>query len=142
MTEEERRRENKERYQKNRERRLATVQRQRARLRAEEPWRLSLVGVKARAKKKGIPYDLDAAWGEARWTGRCELTGLPFDLEIIPGRTGPRTLSPSIDKIDPAQGYVKTNCRFVVFCVNALKSDGTEEQMYAVAELLLANRLR
>lgn len=106
--------------------------------RVAQPWLSLLYGAKSRAKKKGIPFALTEAWAESRWTGFCELTGLPFAI----GRrgAGPHVFSPSIDKIDPAKGYTPDNCRFLIHAVNAAKGMGTDAELYAIAEAILANR--
>lgn len=46
----------------------------------------------------------------------------------------------SIDRIDRSQGYVEGNARFILSCLNGFKHDGTDEQMYAIAEALINNR--
>jgi len=92
-----------------------------------------------RAEKKGLPFALDDAWLAAHWTGACGLTGIPF-VTNPNGRGGPWMYSPSIDKIDPAKGYVPDNCRFILLAVNALKGVGTDEDMYRIAGAILANR--
>lgn len=69
-----------------------------------------------RAKAKGLPFDLDQHFAEVRErvdAGHCEMTGLPFDL-----RGGKTFNSPSIDRIDPAQGYLYSNIRIVLHAMN------------------------
>ena len=83
-----------------------------------------------RAVKKGLAYDLTVDWAEARWTGRCELTDLPFD--VTPRGSGPKPFSPSVDRIDCTQGYVIGNCRIIFFGLNAMKGDGTDDEMLLV----------
>lgn len=103
--------------------------------RQESPVKVLIEGVKKRAKKRKLAFDLTTAWGEARWTKHCELTGIPFDL----GRSklGPR--SPSIDKIIPEKGYTQENCRIVLLAINWMKSIGTDEQMFAVIRQIAAD---
>lgn len=101
------------------------------------PWLPLLSGARHRARKFGLPFDLDREWCEARWTGRCELTEIQFLLntEIRGG------FAPSIDKIVPEQGYIKSNCRFVLFAVNCLKHNGTDTEMYRVADALVSSQV-
>lgn len=103
-----------------------------------QPWHTIVKGAQARSKVKNIPCDLTPEWARARWTGRCELTGLPFEIGLR--GSGGKLFSPSVDKIIPALGYTQSNCRFILHCVNIFKYTGTDEQMYAVANALLANR--
>lgn len=105
--------------------------------RVQKPWTVSVRGAQSRAKKKNLPFDLTYEWAEAVWTGRCELTGIPFSLGIRHSRD---VLGPSVDKIDASKGYVQNNCRFVLHCINTFKYTGTDENMYRVAEALLANK--
>ncbi len=109
-------------------------QRQEARI--NSPWIALLSAARYRAKIKGVPYSLTTEWAASRWTGRCEITGLPFR---IGGReSGPKFFSPSIDRIVPAQGYVPENCRFVLWAVNAMKYDGTDEDILMVAKAIVS----
>ena len=102
--------------------------------RKEKPWRILVDSAKLRAKKKNVPCSIDGAWAEARWNGYCELTGIPFATS---GARSP--YSPSIDRRDPKLGYTKENCRFVLWAINAFKTDGTDTQMLEIARALLAH---
>jgi hypothetical protein len=102
----------------------------------EKPWIKMIIAAKGRAAKRGLAFDLTHEWGEKRWTGFCELTGLPFAPRY---EANSSIFSPSLDKIIPARGYIQTNCRFVLFGVNNLKHDGTDEEMYLVAKALISN---
>ena len=108
--------------------------------RNHRPWIILVNAAKARAKKFGIIFDLTHEWAYARWTGKCELTDIPFQLGLR-GFSG-KMFSPSIDKIDPKLGYVKSNCRFILHCVNTFKYTGTDAEIYAIAEALIAYRAR
>lgn len=99
------------------------------------PWLNSLRGAKTRAKRDKLPFLLTAEWAEAKWTGRCEITGLAFSMNI---RRSPHVYSPSLDKIVPALGYTPENCRFILHGVNAMKATGTDEQMLEVAKAIVA----
>lgn len=99
-------------------------------------------------KKNGIEYDLDRDWILERLRGTCEITGLPFKHQKhVPGKSkpGPGPKSPSIDRIDPAKGYTKDNCRMVLHCVNMFKftmSDGQLEKIaWKVAKGLKKKRM-
>lgn len=106
------------------------------------PGRTLIQTAKARAVKAGLPYDLTKDWVSTAWTGRCALTGLPFDAPTDSALRAMRMspLMASIDRIDPAEGYTQSNCRFVCLGVNSLKGAGTDNQMYQIAEALLRNR--
>jgi hypothetical protein len=103
-----------------------------------QPWASLLKSRKRFSLAKGLTFELDANWAAARWTGKCEVTGL--DFAPPERRTGykNRNFSPSIDKIDPAKGYTKDNCRFVLLAVNSLKRDGPDSDMYKIAGTIMS----
>lgn len=106
----------------------------RERSRHDRPWVILIRGVRSRAKQRGVPFSLTKEWAEERWTGKCEITGLPFDLGM--SGSGPNTRSPSIDRIDPSKGYYPDNCRIVLHCVNALKQSEGDIEMKEVVNAL------
>lgn len=103
---------------------------------SRQPWLPLMTGARHRSLKSGLPFDLTREWCEARWTGRCELTGIEFSLNT-PKRD---SFAPSIDKIDPAKGYVQSNCRFVLWAFNLFKYTGTDETMYSLARTLVESK--
>lgn len=98
------------------------------------PWLNALKGAKARAKKLGLPFDLTSAWCVERWTGRCEVTNIPFFMST---QRCPYLFSPSLDRIVANNGYVVSNCRFVLHAVNALKGAGTDCDMLLIATAIV-----
>lgn len=100
------------------------------------PWKGIVRGAMKRAVLKGVPFDVDLLeWAPTVWTGRCALTGIEFKRGI---GAGPAAFSPSIDRIKPEIGYVKTNCRFILHGLNALKSTGTDEEMWLIIRAMVA----
>lgn len=128
-------------YEANKSARLAYAKQWKTARRLNQPWIPAIEATKQRAKIKGIPFELTFEWGKKRWTGFCELTGLPFTIGHR-GKPGAGFFSPSIDKIESNKGYTPANCRFVLHCVNTFKFTGTDEQMYLVAEALIKNKAR
>lgn len=108
----------------------------RSKIRDKKPWFLMLRRAESRAKQKGMDYSLTAAWAQARWTGRCELTGIPFDL--FKSRKEGMSRCPSLDRIDNLLGYTKENTRFILYSLNAFKSNTSEEEMLFIARALVA----
>ncbi len=106
--------------------------------RLDTPWYGLIKSAEERARRKAVPFSIDRGWAEARWTGRCEVTGLEFRLGQR--ERGPKFWSPSIDRIRAEIGYTPENCRFVLWAVNSFKHDATDEDMYLVAEALLKYR--
>lgn len=70
-----------------------------------------------------------------RANGSCEVTGLPFDLQLRPNSFR-RPYSPSLDRIDSALPYTPENCRLVCCLANAAMSDWGSEPFSVVAAAL------
>lgn len=86
--------------------------------------------VRARAKAKGLPYDLDnhVPEFEARLNvGKCELTGIPFEL----GR-GHHWANPSVDRIKPEDGYVYGNIRIILCALNIALGNWGEDVLLKI----------
>ena len=85
---------------------------------------------RTRARRKHLVFDLDQHVDEIQAridSGYCEMTGCAFNLS--PGRSWD---SPSIDRIDPAAGYIYSNIRIICHAMNAAMGDWGEaplEQM-------------
>ena len=103
--------------------------------RAERPYLMLLSEAKRRAKANGLPYDLTRQWAELRWTGHCEVSGIPFRRS--PGKGGPSYYSPTIDRIDPKLGYVLGNCRFILNAINVFKGRQGDAEMLQVAAAIV-----
>lgn len=101
---------------------------------ASAPWEIMITMAKVRAKKEGLAFDLTNTWGAQRWTGHCEMTGLPFKI----AKKIRRPFSPSIDKIEAKNGYVQSNCRFVLWAINTMKGVGTDEEIFSIAKALIS----
>lgn len=88
--------------------------------------------VGARAKRKGLPFDLPLAYFEAALAvGKCELSGLAFEH----GEIGPFSIS--VDRIKPELGYVLGNVRAVLWCLNAALGDWGLEVFLPVARAIV-----
>lgn len=70
--------------------------------------------------------------------GRCELTGLAFEMNS--GRRLFTWNSPSIDRIEPSEGYVDGNLRVVVYALNAGIGPWGEDVYARVARAYLRRR--
>lgn len=90
---------------------------------------------KRRAKTSGIEFSLTRDWFENRWTGVCEVTGIPFQY----ADKKPNAFSPSIDRVDSSAGYVEGNCRFVLWALNRFKNTDSDDIMLIVARAIVEN---
>jgi hypothetical protein len=70
---------------------------------------------------------------------RCALTGLEFWTDDG-GSYGPTC--PSIDRINPKGDYTDPNTRITLLGVNSLRGEGSDEDMYRIAEALIQHRDR
>lgn len=92
---------------------------------AKKPWVRTYGSAKARAKEKGLPFDitreyLQSLYGEN--DGYCPVLKVPI--------TADNPLS--IDRIHPHLGYVRENIRLISFRANTLKNNATVEELRLV----------
>lgn len=90
----------------------------------ESKLQIVLSAAKGRAKKNGIPFDLDVDYLLSIATENCPVDGLPMDWGmclVIDKRATDR--SPSLDRITPSVGYVKGNVKFIAHKWNNWKSN-------------------
>lgn len=105
-----------------------------------------------RRTAKDPKYRAKRAW--SRKKHQCKREGIPFDLlpedflapAVCPVLGLPLKMSdgwaladdtPSVDRIDPALGYVRNNIIVVSLLANKIKSSATPEQLLAVAKFYL-----
>jgi hypothetical protein len=90
---------------------------------------------KSRAKKNNLEFNLKIE--ELIIPEKCPILGIHLDFRtgMSPTRA-PRYNAPSIDRINPALGYLKDNIIIMSYKANVLKKDGTSEEHLKVAEFL------
>ena len=88
-----------------------------------------------RAKRNGLPFDIDPEYLEDIWTGVCPVFGTKLNM---PGSAkGHNTVhTPSLDRIRPDRGYVKGNVIWISMYANVIKSQATHQQIRRVADWL------
>lgn len=126
----------------NRERKAARAKEQTARIRVEprERARWLLRGIRTRCAKFDLPFNLtldDILPAIAR--GTCDATGLPFVLSADKGRD---PWTPSVDRREPAKGYIKGNVQVVVWALNAARGNWGDEVLFAIVDAMRASRGR
>jgi len=93
-----------------------------------------------RAKRNNLAYDLDRDFVlEKLKVGKCELTDLPFVKQISKGG-GRNPMTPSLDRIEPDLGYIKSNVRMICFGLNAALGNWGEETFLLFAKAMINKR--
>jgi hypothetical protein len=97
------------------------------RKRLEDPRRTLLQSAKGRAKAKGVPFDLEAE--DITVPTHCPALGIP----LWPGVGKVSDHSPTLDRLQPAKGYVRGNVIVVSMRANRIKTDATIDELEAIA---------
>lgn len=97
---------------------------------------------KGRANRLHREFSLSLDWVfEKLRAGRCEVTGLPFDLVLAArGDRKHSPWSPSIHRINSNSGYVDGNIQMVVLLYNTARSNATDEEFYLLIDAIQARR--
>lgn len=91
--------------------------------------RKTFVRAKARAKKRGLPYDEKCP--DLETPDVCPVLGIALVYpNALKNKRSPN--SPSLDRLDNPLGYVAVNLRVISFRANALKNDATVDELEAV----------
>lgn len=85
-----------------------------------------LEGARRRAARKGITFAIDIS--DIVVPERCPVLGM--EMQRHAGKAAPNSFS--LDRVDPAQGYVKGNVAVISMRANALKSDASPEELAAI----------
>jgi hypothetical protein len=91
-----------------------------------------LIRAKARAEKKGIPFNLELS--DIAIPSHCPILGVK--LEVSFKKSGGERGSPSLDRIIPSLGYVKGNIMVISKRANQIKTDASLEEIEKVASFL------
>lgn len=91
---------------------------------------LSLIrSARRRARRRGIDFSLIPE--DVAIPRRCPVLNIPLYRAIGAKAQGPN--SPTLDRIDPALGYVGGNVRVISSRANAIKSDASPRELFQVA---------
>ena len=102
------------------------------------PFKAALPSYRHRAKKRGVPFNLDVDYLEAIWVGVCPVFGTKLDLPHSKNHAkGAHSKhQPSLDRIRPDMGYVKGNVIWISSTANLIKSDASSADILAVGAWL------
>lgn len=78
------------------------------------------------ARKRGMEHNLEEA--DFVLPSHCPVLGIPIELGTRLSKDG----SPTLDRIDTSQGYLKDNVAIISWRANRLKSDATFEEIEAI----------
>lgn len=92
--------------------------------------------IRIKCREQGLEFDLTKSWLQQKIeAGKCELSGLPFDMDQ---KRGP--MSPTVDRIDPKGGYTMKNCRLIIWYLNRALSNLGEDFAVEVFKKVIAKR--
>jgi hypothetical protein len=95
-----------------------------------------------RARRNKLPFDLDRQFVREKLEGGvCELSGLRIE-RAAPGKRRTHPYAPSLDRIKPELGYIKSNVRLICFAVNRARSDWGDEVLLTIASGLVKHITR
>ena len=92
----------------------------------QNPIKNMLMCAKRRAAERGLAFDLSVE--DVVIPAVCPVLGIKIEV----GRGGRAPGSPSVDRIDNAQGYVKGNIQVISWRANDIKGDATPGELRAV----------
>lgn len=90
------------------------------------PTKRMVEAAKVRAKRIGVPFDLD--WRTIEIPKVCPVLG----IDMVAGQKGFCDTAPSFDRLIPALGYVASNVRVISYRANAIKRDATVDELRAL----------
>jgi hypothetical protein len=100
----------------------------------QHPHKVWFTNKKFGALREGIKFELKPE--DVPWPDVCPILGIP--IKRTPGAAGDG--SPSLDRINPALGYVVGNVRVISHRANTLKSNCTSpREALAIARDVMAN---
>lgn len=97
------------------------------------------------SRQRGIEFALslaDLSVLANRSRGRCEITGIPFEVVDTSRKWDRQPWTASIDRIDCAKGYTLDNCRLVCAAVNVALNSWGEAVLGRIVDAMVEQRLR
>jgi hypothetical protein len=82
-------------------------------------------------------FDVTVEWIEEKLRdGVCEVTGIPFDFGKH-STYSKNPFAPSIDRKDSTKGYTKDNVRIVLWQVNLMRGEMTDEEVLEICKAVV-----
>ena len=97
-----------------------------------------LGNARQRARKGNLIFELDSEWlREKLEKGICEVTGIPFDIQINGGKGhNTNSFSPSLERRNNSKGYTKENTEVVCWIYNRAKGAFPIEDLLTMLKAL------
>lgn len=108
----------------------------------QHPEKYLVIRARSRAKRKGVPFDLTPA--DVVIPERCPILGTPLKLgkaQFREGRFGGAEDAPSLDRLDPARGYVPGNVAVISWRANRLKNNASLQELEAIVQWIRQKNL-
>ena len=106
-----------------------------AQYRKDNPFKHSASFIKTRARKKDLPYDLDAEYLESIWTSTCPVFKTKLHKPFNSGSMNVFSKSvSSLDRIIPEKGYVRGNVEWISNYANTIKNGANASDLSKVAD--------
>lgn len=86
--------------------------------------------IRQRAARRGVPFDIDYKYIYNIAPDICPVFGTPF---VFYGAGGHTPESPTVDRLDPAKGYVAGNITIISAKANSIKSAFAADDIWKVA---------
>jgi hypothetical protein len=105
-------------------------------------WYKRAAGVYYSAKKQGLPLGFSSTAELASYVVSIAPDKCPvFDVPFIDRGVGFSNWAPSIDKIDPKQGYIRGNIQIISMLANCMKRNASPDQLKQFALWALGSEL-
>lgn len=88
-------------------------------------------GARKRAREQGVPFSIEEE--DITLPEVCPILGIKLEK----GKGKVHKASPTLDKIEPAKGYVKGNIQVISAKANVMKNDATPEELRMFAKWVL-----
>jgi len=100
------------------------------------PFARSIRNAKHRAKCAEVPFDLTEEYLEDIWTGTCPVFYLRLAHPVIGEADEETVFRPSLDRMQPAAGYVRGNVIWLSDRANRIKNDASSQDLLTIGTWL------
>lgn len=108
---------------------------------ANNHWRMKAHGILSRCRKFGIKTDFEDSLELALYIRDIAPEKCPvFNKKLVKGNGKPHKFSPSVDRIDPAKGYIKGNLQVISLFANYMKQEATRHQLVRFSQWIIGGK--